>query len=255
MLKAAADLARDALVLDGVSKSYGAAKALDGVSLTLRRGAFVALVGPNGAGKSTLMQLLTGLFTPDSGTISVLGHDVAREAVKALAHLGVVFQQPTLDPELTVAANLRFHAALHGMARAEAKARIAEELARFGLLDRANDRARTLSGGNRRRVELARALLHRPDFLLMDEPTVGLDPASRRDILERVLRLAEEEGVGVLWTTHLVDEAERASRIVVLDRGRVRFDGEPAALVEATGAPNLGEAFLTLTGRGEAALG
>ena len=185
-------------------------------------GEFVALLGPNGAGKSTLMQLLTGLFVPDAGTVRVAGLDMANYAIRALAKIGVVFQQPTLDLELTVRANLRFHADLHGLDRRTADVQIGHELARFDLAGYARRKARELSGGNRRRVELARALLHRPEVLLMDEPTVGLDPGSPALLLRHVLELRLGQRVGVLWATHLVDEAERADRVVVLHRGRVR---------------------------------
>jgi ABC-2 type transport system ATP-binding protein len=234
------------LAVRGVEKSYGRIKALAGVDLDVGAGEFVVLLGPNGAGKSTLLQLLTGLFSPDGGSIHVLGFDLRHQAAAVLAEIGAVFQQPTLDLELTVAASLRFHADLHGIPRREASKRIAEALSWFGLSERARDRARTLSGGNRRRIELARALLHEPKLLLMDEATVGLDPASRRDILDHVQRLKRELGIGILWTTHLVDEAAQADRIIVLDRGRVLYDGTPRALAEREKAADLGQAFLRL---------
>ena len=197
------------LSVDQVSKSYGPRKALDEVSLYVNRGEFVALLGPNGAGKTTLFQLLSGLFVVDGGVVSVLDYDISRNPVAALAGIGIVFQQATMDLDLTVSANLHFHAKLHGMPRGHARQRIREELARLDLTDRANDPARSLSGGNRRKVELARALVHEPAVLLMDEATVGLDPASRRQLLDYVLELCHQREVGVLWTTHLVDEAER----------------------------------------------
>ena len=224
-----------------------------GVSLSVAAGEFVALLGPNGAGKSTLFQILTGLFVPDAGTVHIGGRDIRRNAVPALAGLGIVFQQPTLDLDLTVHGNLRFHARLHGLSRRVARERIAAELERLDLADRAKEAARTLSGGNRRRVELARALLHRPDILLMDEPTVGLDPASRRDLVAHVRALCAGQGLGVLWATHLVDEAEQADRVVVLDKGRVLRDGGPDALVSQTGTASLADAFLALTGTEKAA--
>src|SRR5215469_2371075 len=144
-----------ALLLDKVVKTYGPIRAVDGVSLKALPGEFIALLGPNGAGKSTLFQLLSGLFLPDSGRIEVMGHDMSRDPVPALAQLGIVFQQPTLDLELSVTANPMYHAGLHGMPGAVAKPRIERELARLDLKDRAHDKAAKLSGGNRRRVELA----------------------------------------------------------------------------------------------------
>src|SRR3984885_3395111 len=159
-----------ALLLDSVVKTYGAIRAVDGVGFKASAGEFVALLGPNGAGKTTLFQLLSGLFVPDSGHIEVMGHDMLRDPVPALAKLGIVFQQPTLDLELTVTGNLLFHAGLHGIPRAVAKTRIEAELARLGLAERAHDKTTQLSGGNRRRVELARALLHEPRVLLEGGP-------------------------------------------------------------------------------------
>jgi ABC-2 type transport system ATP-binding protein len=208
----------------------------------------VALLGPNGAGKTTLFQLLTGLFVADGGSVEVLGADMRRDPVRALSQLGVVFQQPALDLNLTVRASLHFHADLHGLPRAVSQPRIATLLERFGLAPVAAKPARELSGGNRRKVELLRALLHEPRLLLMDEATVGLDPASRAQLLEEVLQARSERGLGVLWATHLVDEAERAQRVIVLHKGQVRFDGTAPALCEAQAARSLQSAFLQLTG-------
>lgn len=252
--QAAPTRAQDAealLDVAAVSKSYGARKALDQVSLRVAPGEFVALLGPNGAGKSTLFQLLSGLFNADEGKVRVCGHDMRRTPVRALGRIGVVFQQMTLDLDLSVHANLLFHARLHGLGGREAQARIADVLERLGLSERASDRVRELSGGNRRKVELARALLHKPSVLLMDEATVGLDPASRRQLLDEVLSL-RAQGVAVLWATHLVDEAETADRVLILHRGRMRACGSPQALIEMAGTTTLAQAFLQLTG-GEAA--
>ncbi|HEX7887895.1 MAG TPA: ABC transporter ATP-binding protein [Ramlibacter sp.] len=231
-----------------VSKRYGRTQALDAVSLQVQAGEMVALLGPNGAGKTTLFQLLTGLFVADSGTVEVLGADMRRDPVRALSRLGVVFQQPALDLNLTVRASLRFHADLHGLPAAVSRPRIEALLERFGLAGSAGQLARELSGGNRRKVELLRALLHEPKVLLMDEATVGLDPASRAQLLQEVLRSREERGLGVLWATHLVDEAEHAQRVVVLHKGKVLFDGTPASLCEAQGEQGLQGAFLRITG-------
>jgi len=237
-----------ALLLDKVVKTYGPIRAVDGVSLRARAGEFIALLGPNGAGKSTLFQLLSGLFTADSGRIEVMGHDMSRDPVPALAGLGIVFQQPTLDLELSVTANLLFHAGLHGMPRGAALRRIAEELAQLGLKERAHDKTAQLSGGNRRRVELARALLHQPRLLLMDEPTVGLDPASRGDLLKQLLAMRRERQVAILWATHLCDEVPDADRVIVLHRGKVLTDTTPSQLIATSGAATIEEAFLAMTG-------
>jgi len=185
----------------------------------------VALLGPNGAGKSTLLQLLTGLFSPDQGQIQVLGHDLAAHPSLALAGMGVVFQQSALDLDLTVNANLLFHTDLHGLARHDAKQRIADGLAAMGLQDIGRDLIRNLSGGTKRKIELVRALLHQPSVLLMDEATVGLDPESRAQILQTVRDLATQQQVAVLWATHMIEEIKVVDRVLMLDQGLIRFDG------------------------------
>jgi ABC-2 type transport system ATP-binding protein len=237
-----------ALLLDNVVKTYGPIRAVDGVSLKAEPGEFIALLGPNGAGKTTLFQLLSGLFAADSGRIEVMGHDMSRDPVPALARLGIVFQQPTLDLELSVTGNLMFHAGLHGIRRADAEARIAKELARLDLAARAHDKTAQLSGGNRRRVELARALLHEPRLLLMDEATVGLDPQSRSDLIKLMLTMRAERSVAVLWATHLCDEVGDADRVIVLHRGKVLADTTPAELIAKAGAETIEAAFLAMTG-------
>jgi ABC-2 type transport system ATP-binding protein len=242
--------ATPALLLENVVKTYGPIRAVDGVSLEVHPGEFIALLGPNGAGKTTLFQLLSGLFAADSGRIEVMGHDMSRDPVPALAQLGIVFQQPTLDLELSVTANLMFHAGLHGIPHATARARSEKELARIGLSERAHDKAARLSGGNRRRVELARALLHEPRLLLMDEPTVGLDPQSRSDLLKLMLAMRGERAVAVLWATHLCDEVPDADRVIVMHRGKLLADTAPAQLVAAAGAASIEDAFLSMTASG-----
>jgi ABC-2 type transport system ATP-binding protein len=230
-----------------VCKSFGNRKALDKVSLHVAAGEFVTLLGPNGAGKTTLFQILSGLFVADQGNAIICGADIGITPVAALSQLGIVFQQPALDLDLSVTANLQFQADLHGIARMEARQRIASCLSRFGLSERAQDAARVLSGGNRRKVELARALMTRPRLLLMDEATVGIDPASRTQIIADVKALCKQQDMAVLWATHLVDEAEGADRIIVMSKGRVRFDGLSAQLVAAQECASLTDAFLRLT--------
>jgi ABC-2 type transport system ATP-binding protein len=234
------------LIVADLVKRFGDLTALDRVSLHVAPGEFVALLGQNGAGKTTLFQLLSGLFVADSGTVRIYGHDIGRDPVPALAGLGIVFQQPTLDLDISVRANLRFHGGLHGLSARLQDERLTAVMARLGLTDISGRKVRELSGGNRRRVELARALMHQPRILLMDEPTVGLDPASRRDLLRHVLEL-RAQGVGILWATHLVDEAESADRVIILHHGKVLREGPPAELIDETGAANLAAAFMALT--------
>ena len=221
------------LIANNLHKAYQGKPALKGVSVALRAGEMVALLGPNGAGKSTLLQLLTGLFSPDQGSILVLGHDMQRHPSQALAGLGVVFQQSALDLDLPVLANLLFHTDLHGIPRATARERIAQGLARMGLAEQAPAVVRKLSGGTRRKVELVRALLHSPRVLLMDEASVGLDPASRQHLLETVQQLCREQGMAALWATHLIEEARVADRLLLLHQGTVRFDGSVEAFMAA----------------------
>lgn len=235
------------LQADNLSKAYQGHVALRDVSLRLMPGERVALLGPNGAGKSTLLQLLTGLFVPDSGRIHIRGYDLRTAAPQALAQVGVVFQQPALDLDLSVQSNLRFHTDLHGLPRAVADARIQAGLERLDLLSHLRQPCRTLSGGSRRKVELVRALLHRPAVLLMDEATVGLDPASRLQLLQAVQDLQREHGVATLWATHLVEEVEQADRVIVMHRGAVRHEGRVASLLADTGQASVQQAFLSLT--------
>ena len=230
-----------------LTKSYQGHVALRELSLVLVPGERVALLGPNGAGKSTLMQLLTGLFAPDSGSIYIMGHDLRTSAPRALAHLGVVFQQPALDLDLSVQANLRFHTDLHGLPRPLADQRIQAGLEGLGLLDKLHQPCRTLSGGNRRKIELVRALLHRPAVLLMDEATVGLDPASRVQLLQAVQALQRAQGVATLWATHLVEEVAQADRVIVLHQGQMRHEGRVVDLLADTGQTDVQAAFLSLT--------
>jgi len=208
-----------ALRVSGVSHSFGNTLALNDVSLNVANGRFTALLGVNGAGKTTLFSLITRLYDNVSGSIEVGGHDVRRAPGPALAQMGVVFQSRSLDTSLTIRQNMRYHAALHGIGRREARVRGDAALDRVGLLDRADAKVATLSGGQTRRAEIARALLHDPKLLLLDEATVGLDVQSRRDVVGAVRSLVAEQGVGVLWATHLMEEVGIDDDIYIMHRG------------------------------------
>ncbi len=235
-----------ALSVEGVSFAYGPRPALNNVSFSVERGSFTALLGPNGAGKTTLFSLIMGLLRLETGSIAVCGLEVGRHGPAALGPLGIVFQDSTLDLDLTVQQNLRYFASLRGLPGPDARARIARELERFELTERAGERVRDLSGGLRRRVEIARALLHDPDLLLLDEPTVGLDVPSRKAIVDHVHRLAAD-GPAILWATHLIDEVSPGDSLVVLDRGEVRARGTAGETMDRLGASSLDEAFAWLT--------
>jgi len=239
-----------ALFVDGLVKRFGSREVLHDVGFSVRPGEFVALLGPNGAGKTTLFQILTGLYATDAGTVAIAGNTMqaAGSWPTALGGLGVVFQQPALDLDLSVRANLIFHAALHGLEPKSSRARLEALLARFGLTERAGEQCRKLSGGTRRKVALARALLSSPKVLLMDEATVGLDPASRVQLLADVKAGCAEEERAVLWATHLTEEAERADRVIVLHRGTVRYDGTVPGLLAQQSTASVEAAFLAMTG-------
>jgi ABC-2 type transport system ATP-binding protein len=238
-----------ALEVSGLVHEFGAKRALDNVAFTIEPGDFTVLLGLNGAGKTTLYSLITRLYNNRSGSIRIFGHDVRREPSKALRRIGVVFQQPTLDLDLSIAQNLHYHAALHGMSRREAQERLEAELSRIDLLARAHEKVRALSGGQRRRVEIARALLHRPSLLLLDEATVGLDIGSRQAIVTHVRKLCREEDLAVLWATHLIDEVDETDRVIVLHQGRVLASGRAPEVVRAAGAAHVREAFTNLIER------
>jgi ABC-2 type transport system ATP-binding protein len=237
-----------ALVVRGVSHRFGQTLALDDVSLTVPVGGFVALLGLNGAGKSTLFSLVTRLYDNVTGEITILGQDVRRKPTAALSHLGVVFQSRTLDTDLTLMQNLAYHAALHGIPWRAARERAAEMLAMVELQERAGDKVRFLSGGQARRVEIARALLHRPTCLLLDEATTGLDIGSRESLIKLVRQLVSEQRLGVLWATHLIDEIAPGDQVVLLHKGRVLFAGSVPELLASTGRGTIKSAFQTITG-------
>jgi ABC-2 type transport system ATP-binding protein len=240
--------ATPALSIDGVSHAYGARRALIDIGFCVAPASFTALLGLNGAGKSTLFSLITRLFGIQQGHIGIFGHDIARSPGEALRLLGVVFQPRTLDLDLSVTQNLLYHAALHGIGRRDARERSHDVLARIGLADRSGSKVRDLSGGQMRRLEIARALLHRPRLLLLDEATVGLDVKARADILQHVRQLVAEQGISVLWATHLFDEIGANDDLVVLHQGRVLAKGKVARVIADAGGSDINTAFMRLTG-------
>lgn len=232
-----------ALEITDLSFRFGNKVALDDVNFSVGMGQFKVLLGPNGAGKTTLFSLVTRLYDSALGQIQVSGINLRDNPHQALAQMGVVFQQPTLDLDLTVRQNLLYHAALHGMKKTDANERIEIELTRFGMLERQNEKVRQLNGGHRRRVEIARALMHNPRLLLLDEPTVGLDVPSRRDIVEHVHRMASEQNIAVLWSTHLIDEIYDDDQVIILDQGKICVDGTLPEITARTGTEIIADAF------------
>ncbi len=214
---------------------YGERLALDHVDLKAARGSILALLGPNGGGKTTLFKILTTLLVPSEGTASVAGFDVRRERDAVRDSVGIVFQKPSLDDKLSVIENMQNQGNLYGMSGAALRSRSMELLERFGLCDRAGDRVATLSGGLQRRVELAKGLLHRPDVLILDEPSTGLDPGARVNLMDHLQELRDRDGVTSLLTTHLMDEADRCDQVAILDEGRLIATGTPASLKETIG--------------------
>jgi ABC-2 type transport system ATP-binding protein len=224
-----------AIEIDSVRHRYGEREALRGVSLSIDRGEIFALLGPNGGGKTTLFKILATLLRPTDGTVRVLGEDLATAAHAVRPKLGVVFQNPGLDPKLTVAENLVHHGHLYGLGGADLRERIRRVLADLDLADRADDYVETLSGGLARRTELARGLLHSPELLLLDEPSTGLDPGARRDFGQQLRALRDRGGVTIVLTTHYMEEAERADRVAVLHQGERVALGTPDELKRTVG--------------------
>jgi ABC-2 type transport system ATP-binding protein len=232
----AGDAVGPALEVDGLVKSFGAVRAVDGLSFSLAPGEFVGLLGPNGAGKTTTIKMLTGLMRPGGGAIRCFGVDFARDPRAAKRRIGVVHQITNLDRDLTARENLTLHAILHGIGAADRRERIDEAL-RFAGLEAAADRpVKTFSGGMGRRLVIVRALLHQPQLLFLDEPTVGLDPQIRRDLWDLIVRVNQAKGTAILLTTHYIEEAEKlCSRVLILDAGRLVAAGAPAALTRGVG--------------------
>jgi ABC-2 type transport system ATP-binding protein len=231
-------------------KRFGGVTAVDHISFAVPECVVFGFLGPNGAGKTTTIKMLTTVLRPSEGRLSVAGHDPVTAPLLVRRAFGIVFQDPSLDGELTAAENMELHGVLYGVPRRERRTRIGELLRFVGLWERRADYVKRFSGGMKRRLEIARALQHRPRILFLDEPTAGLDPQTRNHIWELIRGLCRDEGVTVFFTTHYMEEAERvADRIAVIDHGRIAAEGTAAALREQTGGRTLEDAFIALTGR------
>jgi ABC-2 type transport system ATP-binding protein len=234
------------LSIVNLHKSYASVPALSGVSLIVKAGEYIGLLGPNGAGKSTLFQIVTGLFSADQGEVELFGKTFRDSRSQVLAQVGVVFQSRSVDMDMTIEENLRFHGKLFGLKGDTLKNRLNDLGEQFGISDLKKRKVRELSGGQQRKVEIARAMLNKPRLLIMDEPSAGLDMPSRHLLVQEMQELARRSGVAILWATHLVDEVENADRIIILCKGRIVGDGLPSAICTAAGADNITKAYSKL---------
>jgi ABC-2 type transport system ATP-binding protein len=232
-----------------LTRRFGDIEAVRGISFDVAAGEVFAFLGPNGAGKTTTIKMLTTLLRPTSGTVRIDGLDPVTQQNEVRRRFGIVFQDPSLDGELTAEENMKLHAVLYDVPRRERIARTEALLKQFELWDRRTQIVKTFSGGMRRRLEIARAFLHTPRILFLDEPTLGLDPQSRNALWAQVRALNQSEGITVFLTTHYMDEAQRvAQRIAIIDHGRIVAQGTGEALIEETQTASLEDAFLKLTG-------
>ncbi len=227
--------AQSVIRVEDLRHVYGDRAALDGVSFDVRRAEIFGLLGPNGSGKTTMFRILSTLMLPSGGHAVIAGYDAAKQASELRKHIGVVFQAQSIDVKLSAEENLRHVGHLYGLSGSALNQRIREMLGRVGLSDRAHDRAETFSGGMQRRLELAKGLLHHPSVLLLDEPTTGLDPGARRDLWQYLHTLRNEEGVTIIVTTHLMEEAERCDRLAILSEGKLVALGTPTELKSEIG--------------------
>ncbi len=233
----------------GLTKKFGEITAVDNISFSIRRGDIFAFLGPNGAGKTTTIKMLTTLLNPTSGNILIDGHDPSTHQNRIRRSFGIVFQDPSLDDELTALENMEFHGALYRVPKDIRKKRIEELLKFVELWDRRKDMVKTFSGGMSRRLEVARGLIHHPKILFLDEPTLGLDPQTRNHIWSHITELNKQENMTVFLTTHYMEEADKIARtIAVIDHGKIVAQGTSAKLKELTGTSTLEDAFLKLTG-------
>ena len=233
-----------------VVKTFGDIKAVDEISFEVKAGEIFAFLGPNGAGKSTTISMLTTMLRPTGGHLSLNGHDVTREQENARKSFGIVFQDPALEEELTAYENMIVHSVLYSVPKGEQAARVEELLKLVDLWERKDSYVKTYSGGMRRRLEIARGLLHHPKILFLDEPTLGLDTQTRNLLWDYVRKLRDTEGMTIFFTTHYLDEAEEvADRIAIIDHGKIVATGTTAQLAKQTGTKTLEDAYLELTGR------
>jgi ABC-2 type transport system ATP-binding protein len=252
-------MAETLIAAEAVTKKFGKITAVDGISFNVKQGEIFAFLGPNGAGKSTTIKMMTTMLRPTSGTLKLNNHDVTKNQDSARKAFGIVFQDPSLDEELSAYENMHLHATLYGIPKAERAARTQELLELVELWKRKDSMVKTFSGGMRRRLEIARGLLHEPKILFLDEPTLGLDTQTRNLMWNYVRRLAREKGMTIFFTTHYLDEAEDvADRIAIIDHGKIVATGSTPELTKQTDTKTLEAAYLKLTGdtlRDEAEMG
>jgi len=236
--------------LKNLVKSFNGITAVDNISLSVKKSEIFAFLGPNGAGKTTTIKILTTLLAQTSGTAFVNGYDVSKEKNMVRGSLGIVFQDPSVDDDLTAYENMEFHGVLYGVPPQTRKARIEQLLKFVELWNRKGDLVKKFSGGMKRRLEIARSMVHHPKVMFLDEPTLGLDPQTRKNIWDYIKKLNKDEGMTVFFTTHYIEEAEKAAdTVAIIDRGKIMRHGTPSQLIKATGSSSLEDAFLKLTGR------
>lgn len=238
------------ITVNNLTRKFKDFTAVDNISFTVKAGEIFAFLGPNGAGKSTTIKMLTTLLAPTAGEVRLNGYDPKEDKHRVRESFGIVFQDPSLDDELTALENMQFHAVLYKVPKKARAEKIEELLRMVELWDRRGDLVKKFSGGMKRRLEIARGLLHRPKILFLDEPTLGLDPQTRNHIWNYIKDLNKHEKITVFFTTHYMDEADKAAaRIAIIDKGRIVALGSPEELKNLTGADTLEEAFLSLTGK------